>query len=236
MTRSRVAVRAFAASLFLVAACGSDDSSPGGGAAADGGGATDAGALADGAVVTDAGVVADAAAATEGMVATQGFFGDVDLSGLSNALSETTSVAQGTELQVVLAALASCGDVTNGPTAGATFLELSLYTATAATVDGGDRPRTAATAPGTYDLDLTTAGPYADAYVIPFDSSCHATFESGKITSGTVTVSAVSAAGVVGTFDLTSSAGSLTGSFSTVPCTGAYDLVAPTSTADCHGA
>jgi hypothetical protein len=230
----RLVVGVVAAPLVMVAACSSDDPSPGGIAETDGGSGvmTDAGAPLDGAAVSDARSDADAAA-TEGMVTSLGSFGTVDLSGLTNALSETTTVSQGSELQVVLAELASCSDVTGGPSANATFLELSLYTAGPA-ADGGERPRTAATAAGTYNLDLTTAGPYADAYVIPFDSTCHATVGSGKITDGTVTVSAVSPTGVTGTFHLSTGDGVITGSFSTVPCTGAYDLVAPASTARCH--
>ena len=229
------AVGALAAPVAVVA-CSSDEPATSG--TPDAAPVTsDAGGSGDAAPLLDAGDDASDAASTEGTVTGLGSFGAIDLSGLTNALSENTSVSQGSELQVVLAQLASCSDVTNGPSANAVFLELSLYTATAPD-DAGNRVRTAAKSPGTYNLDLTTQGPYADAYVIAFDSSCHATAGSGKITSGTVTVTSTilgaTTAAVSGTYHLMTGGGVVTGTFETAPCTGAYDLVAPSSTATCH--
>jgi hypothetical protein len=213
--------------------CGSDDSS-----ASPAASSPDAstGTVNDGGTTADSGGSADAAPASEGMVSGLGSYGETSLSELTHALSEVTPPplgVSGTELQVVLTELASCRDVDGGPSANAVFLELSLYTA--ATGSDGGTARVAAAAPGTYSLDETGPGPYAQAYVIVFDATCHAeAFGSGKLTAGTVTVTSVSASSVVGSYALTGDVGPITGTFATVPCSGAYDLVAPASTAGCH--
>ena len=105
----------------------------------------------------------------EGEVTVSGSFGGASLSGIDHALSEVNSGSKGTSLQVVLAATATCGDVTAGPSANAVFLVLSLYS-----IDPGTNDSVAPKSGGTFTLDVTSAGPFAEADVVTFDATCTA--------------------------------------------------------------
>ncbi len=173
----------------------------------------------------------DAGPSGEGIVQVSGTFGGASLSGIDHALSEVTTSSKGTSLEIVLAEVATCGDVTAGPSENAEFLVLSLYS-----IDSGTDMSLAPKTPGTFSLDVTSAGPFAEADVVTFDATCAPqTASTGQFASGTVTVSAISDDTARGTFTL-SSGGSdtATGSFTTALCPGAGELAFPGSTSSCH--
>jgi len=75
-------------------------------------------------------------------------------------------------------------------------------------------------AAGTFNI-TSASSPAADAIFVKTDSSCHSTIDGGaaQATSGTVTLSSVSASSASGTFDLTFGSDHVTGSFSASSCT-----------------
>ena len=154
----------------------------------------------------------DAAGGGEGVTHVTGSFGGSSLAGLDHALSEVVTTNNGSSLEVVLAATATCGDVTGGPSANAAFVVLTLFA-----------------------TDTSGTGPYVSANVVTFDASCTPVpATTGQFTAGTVALTSINGDTAVGTFDLTDGSDHASGMFETASCTGAGELPFPAQTTSCH--
>jgi hypothetical protein len=174
------------------------------------------------------GPTADAPGGGEGVASASGAFEGASFSGITHALSEVASTSKGSSLEVVLTQGATCGNVTAGPAAGSVVVDLVLYS-----IAAGTGSSAAPTGAGTFSLDTTSAGPYAEADVVAFDATCTPT-TSGKFTTGTVMLKSVTDDEANGSFTLGGGSDSATGMFSSALCVGAGELVDPPSGAACH--
>jgi hypothetical protein len=171
----------------------------------------------------------DATPASAGTATATGTFRATSLAGLHHALSEVFTDSKGSAFVITLTSSESCGAVSAGPNKNEMFVTLFLTS-----VDASTKAATAPTGPGTFSLDVSGNGPYAEADVTFFDGSCSPTETGGKFATGTVTVSQLGTDVAVGSFDLTSGSDHLTGTFDSAACTGAASLASPNDGGACH--